>query len=274
MKEIPKEIQTPVPPKPKRKETVLDKLKARRKTPLPGAERPNVPVPVKPPTPLSPAELTAGVAPPPPPPQADPQAEEGSALEVLYARALRDHATVKPADDKGMSMLQAVALQVRSGQPLKSIDGVLVPNLSDLQAKIQLLQNASIWHEAFERMPMLSLARWVLEKTLWDDLINGKLTPSEKLTMLVHAIKELEKNNNKLDEFQGNAEHGGKGASADVGATTTKADKTLVKVADPTLKDLEGTSPVGRELARRLISKAGLAAEKLVQDALKPAPAK
>ncbi|MGV0949070.1 MAG: hypothetical protein ACOYB3_00050 [Azonexus sp.] len=274
-----------MPPRPKEKGTVLDRLRIRKaeqaalKKARPGATPPTGHKPAPPPRALSPAELllkpTPQVPPQVQPPPAQPvppppgQEEEGSVLEILFARAMRNRTDAKPADDPGMAMLQAITHQVQTGKPIKDIENVMVGHLGEMTSKIHLYRNAMAYHTMFERSALLSLARWTLEKSLWEDLINQRLTPVEKLALLNLSIKENDKIQDTLGSFQEQLENDGKGNTADIETATEKVDRPLKKVEDPTIKDLVGTSPVGRELARRLLSKAGKASEHIVADALK-----
>lgn len=278
------------PDLPPKKGTVLSQLSIKRarrysddKKARAGATPPTGPKPAPPPKTLSPAQLTqAAVTPqvtqqvtpqvpptPPPPPGAGEATAEGNILEMLFARALRNRADTKPADDPGMAMLQALAHQVQTGQPLKDIEGIVVPHLGEMASKIHLFLNALAYHNMFERGALLSLARWTLEKSLWEDLINQRLSPVEKLALLQLAIKESDKIQSNLGEYQVNLEKGGKGTAADIESAVEKPDRALHKTEDPGAKDLEGTSPVGRELARRIMGRAGKASEQIVADALK-----
>lgn len=287
MSEPPKEqtpAPTPPPSKPKKKRTVLEQLKIRSKeratgaanVPRPGVKLPTVPKSPPAPKTLAPAELIAAAQPPvlvnPAPPvnaEAPDTPIEGSVLELLFARAMRARSDTKPANDPGMAMIQALGHQVQHGQPLKDIEDIVVPQLGEMSSKIHLFLNALAYHNMFERGSMLSLARWTLEKSLWEDLIGQKLSPVEKLALLQLAIKEMDKVTTNLGAFQHSLEGGGKGTANDIESASQRADRTLVKIVDPNAKDLVGTTPIGRELARRMADKAAKAGEKLVAESMK-----
>ena len=268
------EASAPQPSKSKPKGTVLDQLKIRRaeqaalaKKARPVAAVLSVQKSQPPPQPTQPAQ------PAQPLPVAGEQTAEGNLLEILFARALRNRTDTKPGDDPGMAMLQALAHQVQTGQPLKDIENVVVPHLGEMSAKIHLFLNAMAYHNMFERGSLLSLARWTLEKSLWEDLIQQKLSPIEKLALLQLAIKEMDKVQDNIGDFQGTLDKGGKGTASDIESATQRSDKTLQKIADPAAKLLDGTSATGRELARRILHQAGQNAEKIVEDTLKAKPA-
>lgn len=273
----------PQPSKPKPKRNVLEQLRIRQrdqaeiaKASRAGATPPALPKPPAPPRALSPAQLAAAAAPapppaqPPPPPQPPPGGEqqaEGNVLEILFARAMRNRSDTKPADDPGMAILQSLTHLIQHGKPLKTIEDIIIPHLGESPSKRQLFRNAMRYHNVFERGSLLALARWTLEKSLWEDLINQRLSPVEKLALLQLAIKEMDKVQDGLDNDDD--EDTSKGSAADIEAAAERSDRPLTKTVDPTSKDLEGTSPVGRELARRLVDRAGKAAEKLVEETLK-----
>lgn len=279
----PKPKENPAPASSKPKGTVLDQLKSRKgdkyaeNKSRPGVAPPHGPKPAPAPRALSPTELVLPRPPqaPLPPNPIQPTIEEqaeGNVLEILFARAMRNRTDTKPADDPGMAMMQALSHQVQHGLPIKELEGIMVPHLGEMSSKIHLWRNAVAYHTMFERGALYALARWTLEKSLWDDLINQRLSPVEKLALLQLAIKEMDKVGDTLGEYQETLESGGKGTAADIESATEKSDRPLSKTEDPSAKDLEGTSPVGRELARRLMSKAEKAANKLVEDALKTPP--
>lgn len=174
----------------------------------------------------------------------------------------------KPADDPGIAMQQAITHLFQSAKPIKDIEDIVLPHLSEMSSKIHLVRSTNAYHQ-IERGALYNLVRWTLEKLLWEDLINNKLTPAEKLCLLQLAIKEADKIQDFLGGYQHDLEKGGKGSSADVEAAREKSDRALTKIEDPTSKDLDGTSAVGRELARRVLERAGKAAEALVTETLK-----
>ena len=261
-----KESLTPYSYKTNQKGSVLEQIKIRRKEKdalkkkLPGVTPPVAPRPAAPPRTVAPA--TQG---PSKPREGEP---EGNVLEVLFARAMRNRSDTKPANDPGMAMMQALAHQVQTGQPISQIEDIVVPHLGEMSSKIHLWRNALAYHDMFERGALITLARWTLEKSLWDDLINNRLSPTEKLALLNLAVKESDKIASGLGDYQKNLESGGKGTVADIAMAAEKVDRQSSKVEDPTSKDLEGTSAVGRELARRMLNRAGKASEKIIDEAL------
>lgn len=269
--------------------TALSIKRARRyadnKAPKPpGATPPTSTKPAPPPKVLSPAELvgkptqqvtpqvTPQVPTPPPPtppiPPIPPLEAEGSILDILFARAFKGRMDTKPADDPGIAMLQSIVHQMQHGQPLKAIEDIVVPQLGEMASKIHLIRNVSAYHD-IERRALYAEVCWMLEKALWKHLVNQELTPAEKLALLELSIKENDKINGRLADFAKDLEKSGKGNTADVESAREKVDRVLTKVEDPTAKDLQGTSSVGRELARRVLDRAGKAAEALVEEALK-----
>lgn len=276
MSEAPKEQPAPAPPIERRRNSVLERLRSRKPTDKarPGAVPPKgrkqAPPPRVQPAPQPPAPpQPAAPQPPAQQPQAEQPSPEGSIMEVLMARAMQSRKDNKPSADPGMAMLQALSHQVQTGQPLKSIEDIVVPHLGEMSSKIHLFLNAMAYHNMFERGSLLAMARWTLEKSLWDDLLQQKLDPTEKLALLQLAIREMDKVTSNLAQFQEGLETGGKGTTSDIETATEKVDRPLSKIEDPTAKALEGTSAVGREIARRLMKGAGDAATKIVNEALK-----
>lgn len=276
------------PPKPKRKGTVLDQLKIRRAEQAAlkklqfGATPPTGPKPIPPPKTLTPAELKATspvvVQAPPTPPAAvvfaAPAPDEGgSILEMAAAKMLRHRISMPSSTDTGMELIQSISLQIQTGQPLKTLEVSTEKFLGEITAKTHIWQTALAYHDIFERGALHVQARWFLEKSLWEDLVNNRLTPPEKLALLQLCVRETDKIKEGAARFQGSLESSGKGSAGDIAVSTERADRTLEKVDDPTVKHLAGTSSTGRELARRLLDTAGKNAEKIIADALaKPIP--
>lgn len=279
MKDKPKEQPVPQPPKPKRKGTVLDQLKIRRAEQAAlkklqfGATPPTGPKPVSPPKTLTPAELkvappVAAQVPPPPRPPPDAPVVEGSVLETAAAKMLHNRVSTPSSADTGMELIQAISHLIQTGQPLKSLEASTEKFLGEITAKTHIWQTALAYHDIFERGALYAQARWGLEKSLYDDLVNNRLTPQEKLALLQMCVRETDKIKEGAARYQGNMEDTGKGSAGDIAGSTERADRTLEKVDDPTVKHLAGTSSTGRELARRLLDTAGKNAEKIVADAL------
>lgn len=173
-----------------------------------------------------------------------------------------------------MSLVQSISHQIQTGQPLKLLEAETEKFLGEFTAKSHIWKTALAYHDIFERGALYVQARWILEKNLWEDLVNSRLSPAEKLALLQLCIKESDKIKEGASKTQDDMESAGKGTTGDISSTTERADRTLDKTTDPTVKHLDGTSPVGRELARRLLDTAGKNAEKIVADAIKtPAPA-
>lgn len=181
---------------------------------------------------------------------------------------MRNRTDTKPADKPGVAMLNAVMHQFQHGQPLKAIEDIVIQHLGEMASKIHLVRNVTAYHD-MERRALYAHVCSVLEDALWDDLINQRLTPSEKLALLQLAIRENDKIDGRLGNFGHDLEKSGKGTGQDIESAVEKPDRILHKVEDPNAKELEGTSPIGRELARRLMDRAGKSSEKIVQEALK-----
>lgn len=285
MKDKPKEQPVPQPPKPKRKGTVLDQLKIRRAEQAAlkklqfGSVPPTGPKPVSPPKTLTPAELkvtppVVAQVPPPPLPPMPILDEEGSVLEIAVAKMLRNRTDMPSSKDTGMELIQSISLQIQTGQPLKILEALTEKFLGEITAKTHIWQTALAYHDIFERGALYAQSRWYLEKSLYEDLVKNILTPAEKLALLQMCVRETDKIKEGAARFQGSLESSGKGSAGDIAVSTERADRTLEKVDDPTVKHLAGTSSTGRELARRLLDTAGKNAEKIVADALaKPTPA-
>lgn len=243
----------------------MKKIKA-DKPPLPLANKPLLPV-----TPLTPAQLkppvgaaSTAVAPVTPATTDG----EGNVLEQLFTMSLRRSDTVKPAQDTGMQLVQAIAASVTQAQPVSRLDTTMLPHLGEMSAKIHLMLNALNYHNLFERGALYSLARWTLEKGLWQDLMSGNLAPVEKLALLQLATKEMDKVEARLGAYKENLETSGRGTTGDIQTTAERVDRSVTKEDNSELKELEGTSPVGREVTRRLLDKAAKALDKKVQEAI------
>ena len=248
----------------------VKKLQKEAKSPLPPP--PVVPQPKAPAPPLTPTQLQAPA--PPQGAQPAPPAEverEAKLLEQLFTKSLRRSETVAPANDIGMKLIQAIAINVAEAKPISEIDLSLVPHLGEMQSKLHLMLQAIQYHNAMERLAMYSLLRWTLEKGLWNDLLNDKLSPAEKLALLGMAIKETDKCEQSAAKSKESLEESGQGTGSDIQTTVEKVDRS-VKVEDTAAtKELEGTSAVGRELTRRLLDTAAKAANQKVKEALLPA---
>ena len=163
--------------------------------------------------------------------------------------------------------MQAITHQIQTGQPLKDIEDVVVPHLGEMTSKLHLVLATTAYHN-IERGSLYTLARWTLEKSLWEDLINQKLTPDEKLCLLQLAIRESDKIQGNLQGYLASLEKSGKGNVSDIETAVDKPDRALSRAEDLSSRELDGTSAVGRELARRILDRAGKASEKLVEKAI------
>lgn len=254
---------------------VFNKIKRARQVDTKPGNRPGATVPTVPKKPRQPRVLKAVKEEPSKEKDAHvdtppaPEPEDRDVLEVLMSKAVVDRSSTKPSEDTGMAMLQAIAYQIQTGKPIKDIEGVVIPHLGEMSSKIHLWRSASAYHNMFERGALYAQARWTLEKSLWDDLMNSKLSPGEKLELLTLSIKENDKIQAGLGSYQAGLEDVGRGTTADIEGAAERADRTLIKVDDPTKKHLDGTSSTGRELARRILDSAGKNADKIVAEALK-----
>jgi hypothetical protein len=261
----------------------MDQVKLRRlrlkkaqaastQSPAPVPDKPKLPV-----VPLKPAQLKVAAPLPPPggqpptPAEAEPE-REGKVLEQLFTMSLRRNENVKPAEDVGMKLVQAIAEAVSQAKPVSELDSTMLPHLGEMSSKIHLMLNALNYHTMFERIKLHALVRWTLEKSLWQDLMNNQLSPVEKLALLQLSIKEMDKAESRITDAKDDLDSSGRGTMADIQSTAERVDRSVAKEDNTALKELEGTSAVGREIARRLLDKASKVLDKRVKEAISDAP--
>lgn len=233
-----------------------------------------VPLPSKPIVALSPAQIQAQAQAPQQPgePPTNEREREGKVLEQLFTQALRRTEALKPAEDTGMKLIQAISHSISNAEPVGKLDALMLPHLGEMASKAHLMLMALNYHNIVERVSLYSMARWTLEKGLWNDLIQGAMSPVEKLALLQLTIKEMDKAQVLATDYKETMESGGRGTTADVQATSEKMDRAVKKEDLAAVKELEGTTPVGREVVRRMLDKANTALQRMVQASNATAP--
>jgi hypothetical protein len=214
-----------------------------------------VPPPVDPATPL--LNLDPGVL-----MQEEGQVHEAGAdkdiLDGLFAKAF-DRWMKKEEANKGVSAIAKVVSHIQSGRSLKELEAELVPLLSEQQSKSSLLQ-ATMYNHQMERVALHWSSRWDLERSLWEDLREQKLTPREKIALLTLSTREAK----DAAEYINKA-NGAFTPMTEVEPTIEKAGKhSASRALTDKKKEFEGTTPQGREIIRRFTFKAKQAADKLV----------
>ena len=262
-----------VRPKKPKDQLALRRLRIKKAKLKPIPTQPAPPVPDKPKlpvAPLSPAQLKdAPTGTPHAPPVTPAEGErEKNVLEQLFTMALRRGDQLKPAEDTGIKLVQSIAELVIQAKPVSALDSTMLPHLGEISAKMHLMLNALNYHNLFERGAMYALARWTLEKSLWQDLMNNELSPVEKLSLLQLSIKEMDKVQANIGTYKDDLDSSGKGTSADIQSTSERVDRSVAKEDNTASKELEGTSAQGREVARRLLDKASKVLDKTVKEAI------
>jgi hypothetical protein len=227
------------------------------------------------------AQLTGQVSPPPvPPPRTlnlDPavletegvDGSEKKIIEGLFSKAFERYTKRKEAN-RGIEAIADVVSHIQSGASMKDMEEKLTPLLSEQSSKTTILQ-AVMFNHMMELVALHWDMRWHLMRELWEDLREQKLKPVEKLALLKLADQQAERAanyiNNQNPTFQ---------PMTEVDSTMERASKQAVDTAKRrNSKELEGTTPQGREIVRRLTFKAKQAADKIVESALaKPTEAK
>jgi hypothetical protein len=212
---------------------------------------------------------------PPPPPVvapplvADLQPEavlgEGTQKDIidnLFNRAF-DRWTKREEANQGVGAIAEIVSFIQSGRSLRELEAKLIPLLSEQQAKTNILQ-AAMYNHQMERIALHWENRWILERDLWMDLREQKLTPREKLALLAFSTKEAKDAaayiNGANVEFR---------PMKEVEPTIEQAGKhSASKVISDKKKEFEGTTPQGREIIRRMTFKAKVAADQIVDKEL------
>jgi hypothetical protein len=179
-------------------------------------------------------------------------------LDGLFAKAF-DRWMKKEEADKGVSAIAKVVSFIQSGRSLKELEAELVPLLSEQASKSNLLQ-ATMYNHQMERVALHWSSRWDLERSLWEDLREQKLTPREKIALLKLSTVEAKDAADYINKASGQFT-----PMTEVEPTIEKAGKhSASKALAEKKKEFEGTTPQGREIIRRFTFKAKQAAEKLV----------
>lgn len=231
--------------------------------------RPRPPRPPKPPKPPRPPR-------PPKPPRVvnaaaveEVEREEANApktekamLDQMFTRAFQRYAD-KGKANRGVELMAAVVDKIQSGESFKALEQDLLSVLSEQRSKTNVLQGVMLNHH-LELAALFTDMRWHLMRDMWEDLKTQKLQPMERLALLKLACNEAEKaeayiNSSSPYEPAGEAH-----------PLLEKADKPSQEKRNVEMRQtLEGTTPAGREVIRRLTFKAKEAAAKLAVGASK-----
>ena len=183
-------------------------------------------------------------------------------IDGLFSKAF-DRWIKRDEANKGVDAIAKVVSFIQSGRSIKELESDLVPLLSEQASKANILQ-AVMFNHQMERVVLYWDARWRMERDLWEDLREQKLTPREKLALLQLASKEA-----KEAAAYINATTGAFTPMTEVEPTIEKAGKHSSSAALAIKKkEFEGTTPQGREIIRRFTFKAKQAADKLINEAL------
>lgn len=220
------------------------------------------------------AKFTSNTPPPVPPPRTlnlDPTdlaaAEEGTTekeiLNNLFSKAFERY-TKRQEANRGVDAIAEVVSRIQSGESMKDLEGKLTPLLSEQSSKTTILQ-AVMFNHMMELVALHWDMRWHLMRELWADLRLQKLKPLEKLALLKLADQCADKAADYINDQNPTF-----APLTDVDATMERASKHSVEQAKRARsKDMDGTTPQGREIVRRLTFKAGQAADRIVSSALK-----
>jgi len=184
-------------------------------------------------------------------------------IDRLFTAAWERRAQTQ-ASSQGVALIAEVVSRIQTGQPVKEMANLLAPILSEQQAKTNILQ-ALMFNHQMERVVLHWDMRWQLERDLWEDLKQQKLTPAEKLTLLSLSCKEAEKAASYVDAHSPNF----KPITDIAGILEQTAKPDMEHLRADIRADLIGTTPQGMEAIRRFTAKAKKRAEELVGAALK-----
>ena len=186
-----------------------------------------------------------------------------SIIERLFTKAFERWSKNQEAS-KGIELIAEVVSRIQAGQSFKEMETALAPVLNEQQAKTNLLQ-AVMFNHQMERVVLHWDMRWKLERDLWQDLAQQRLSSMEKLTLLGLVSKEAHNAaayvNTHNPDFH----------------PMTEVEPTLEQASAPALAkeraeiraDLEGTTPQGMEMLRRFTAKAKKRADELVDAVLR-----
>lgn len=193
---------------------------------------------------------------------------EKNILDNLFKKSFERYAKNQEAN-RGVDAIGDVVGHIQSGASMKDLEERLTPLLSEQSSKTTILQ-AVMFNHMMELVALHWDMRWHLMRDLWQDLKSQKLSAMEKLALLKLADKCADKAasyiNNQSNQFS---------PMTEVDGTMERASKNVIDSAKKIrAKEMEGTTPQGREIIRRLTFKAKQAADTLVEKALKPDTAK
>jgi hypothetical protein len=191
---------------------------------------------------------------------------EKEILNTLFSDAFKRY-TKRQEADKGVEAIADVVSRIQSGAPMKELESTLTPLLSGQSSKTTILQ-AVMFNHMMELVALHWDMRWHLMRELWADLRMQKLKPLEKLALLKIADQCADKAAAYINEQNPTFT-----PMTEIDATMERASKhSADQEKRARSKDMEGTTPQGREIVRRLTFKATQAADKIVSGSLKNTP--
>jgi len=192
---------------------------------------------------------------------------EREILNNLFSKAFERY-TKRQESHRGVDAIADVVSHIQSGASMKELEGKLTPILSEQSSKTTILQ-AVMFNHMMELVALHWDMRWHLLRELWEDLRMQKLKPLEKLALLKLADQCADKAAGYINEQSNNFQ-----PMTEVDATMERASKNATDDSrKKRAKEMEGTTPQGREIIRRLTFKAKQAADKIVEQALSNPPA-